>query len=116
MTVLRNEVGRTRALVVGRRINMRKIEYRNVLKPSVEYLEHCGRLMIDSSEMAEFLGVSQSVMTQLASTDRVPAPCRLGLGKCFRWSVLELLEWVDAGCPRRREWIKIRGRSGRYYS
>ncbi len=56
---------------------MRKIEYRNVLKPSVEYLEHCGRLMIDSSEMAEFLGVSQSVMTQLASTDRVPA--RVGL-------------------------------------
>lgn len=94
---------------------MRKIEYRHILKPSVEYLERCGRLMLDSSDMAEFLGVSQSVMTQLASTDRVPGPCRLGLGTCFRWSVLELLEWVEAGCPRRQVWSKQRSRSGRYY-
>jgi predicted DNA-binding transcriptional regulator AlpA len=94
---------------------MRKIEYRNILKPSVDYLGRCGCLMIDSSEMAEFLGVSQKVMTQLASTDRVPGPCRLGLGTCFRWSVLELLEWVEADCPRRQEWIKQRGQSGRNY-
>ena len=95
---------------------MRKIEYRHVLKPSVEYLERCGRLMLDSGEMAEFLGISQNVLTQLASTDRIPGPCRLGLGACLRWSVLELLEWVEAGCPRRHVWIKLRGRSGRYYS
>lgn len=95
---------------------MRKIEYRHVLKPSVEYLEQCGRLMLDSSEMAEFLGISQKVLTQLASTDRIPGPCRLGLGASLRWSVLELLEWVEAGCPRRNDWIKLRGRSGRYYS
>lgn len=95
---------------------MRNVEYRHVLKPSVEYLERCGRLILDSGQMAEFLGVSQKVMTQLSSTDRVPGPCRLGLGTCFRWSVLELLEWVEAGCPRRHDWIKQRGRSGRYYS
>lgn len=95
---------------------MRKIEHRHILKPSVEYLEGCGRLMLDSSEMAEFLGVSQKAMMQLASTDRVPGPCRLGFRTCFRWSVLELLEWVEADCPRRRDWIKLRGRSGRYYS
>ncbi len=49
--------------------------------------------MLDSNDMAEFLGVSQKVFTQLASTDRVPGPCRLGHGTCLRWSVLELLEW-----------------------
>ncbi len=38
------------------------IEYRHVLKPSVEYLEQCGRLMLDSSDMAEFLGISQKVV------------------------------------------------------
>lgn len=95
---------------------MRKIEYRHVLKPSVEYLEKCGRLMLDSSDMTEFLGISQKAITQLASTDRIPSPCRLGLGTCLRWSALELLEWVEAGCPRRHDWIKQRGRSGRYYS
>lgn len=71
--------------------------------------------MIDSKDMAKFLGVSQIVMDQLISTDRVPGQCRLGLGTCLRWSVLELLEWVEAGCPRRRKWIEMRGRSGRYY-
>lgn len=95
---------------------MRKIEYRHVLNPSVEYLEQCGRLMLDSSDMSEFLGISQKAITQLASTDRIPGPCRLGLGTCMRWSVLELLEWIEAGCPRRHDWIKLRGRSGRYYS
>lgn len=87
----------------------------NTLRPSIEYLEQSGRLMLDSSEMAAFLGVSEKAMTQLASTDRVPGPCRLGLGTGLRWSVLELLEWIEAGCPRRDTWIKLRGRSGRYY-
>jgi hypothetical protein len=95
---------------------MRKIEYRHVLKPSIEFLEGCGKLMLDSGDMAEFLGVPQKVMTQLAYTDRVPCPCRLGLGTCFRWGVMELLEWVEAGCPRRDKWIEIRGSSGRYYT
>lgn len=95
---------------------MRRIEYRHVLNPSIEFLEQCGCLMVDSDDMAVFLGVSKRVMTQLASTDRVPCPCRLGFGKCFRWSVLELLEWVEAGCPRRRKWIELRGRSGRYFT
>lgn len=72
--------------------------------------------MLDSSEMAAFLGVSQKAMTQLASTDRVPGPCRLGFGTCMRWSILELLEWVEANCPRREDWIKQRGRSGGHYS
>jgi len=65
---------------------MRKIDYRHVLKPSVEYLEQCGRLMLDSSEVGEFLGVTQKVLTQLATTDRVPGPFRLGLGAYMRWS------------------------------
>jgi predicted DNA-binding transcriptional regulator AlpA len=95
---------------------MRIIEYRNILKPSVEFLERSGKLMLDSHQMAEFLGVPQRVMVRLASTNRVPGPCRLGLGMCFRWGVLELLEWVEAGCPRRERWIEMRGSSGRYYT
>lgn len=37
---------------------MRQIEYKNVLKPSVEFLERCGILMLDTQAMAEFLGLS----------------------------------------------------------
>lgn len=71
---------------------MRKIEYRHFLNPSVEYLKKRARLMLDSNEIAEFLGLSQKVLMQLASTDRIPGPCHLGLGACLRWRVLELLE------------------------
>jgi hypothetical protein len=91
---------------------VRTIEYKNILKPSVEYLEHCGALMLDSSGMAEFLSVSPKVVSQLVGADRIPLPCHLGFGKTPRWSVLELLEWVEADCPRRTEWLKIRGSSG----
>ncbi len=91
---------------------MRTVEYKHVLKPSVEYLERCGRLMLDTAGMAEFLDVPAKVMAQLGHTDRIPQPFRLGLGRCQRWSVLELLEWVEAGCPRRMKWVEIRGSCG----
>jgi hypothetical protein len=91
---------------------VRPIEYKNILKPSIEYLEHCGTLMLDTLGMAKFLGVPAKKMAQLVYTDRIPLPCRLGFGKCRRWSVLEMLEWVEAGCPRRGKWIEIRGSSG----
>jgi hypothetical protein len=95
---------------------VRRIKHSYVLKPSVEFLEKCGHLMLDSRGMAEFLGVPYKVMSHLAYTDRIPRPCRLGLGSCFRWNVLELLEWVEAGCPRLRQWNEIRGSSGRDYT
>jgi predicted DNA-binding transcriptional regulator AlpA len=69
--------------------------------PSIEYLARCGTLMLDTKGVAEFLGVSRKQAARLADTGRIPRPCRLGLGSCFRWSVLRLLEWVEAGCPRR---------------
>ena len=91
---------------------MRTIQYKHVLEPSIEYLESCGSLMLDTAGMAEFLGVTNKTLAQLVYTDRIPLPCRLGLGKCQRWSVLELLEWVGSGCPRRGKWIELRGSSG----
>ncbi|NLE57163.1 MAG: hypothetical protein GX616_02295 [Planctomycetes bacterium] len=92
----------------------RRREYAFVLKPSVDYLAGCGCLLISPKGMAEFLGVPVSTVHPLASTDRIPVPLRLGFGHSPRWSVLELLEWVSAGCPRRGEWIKHRGWSGSF--
>jgi predicted DNA-binding transcriptional regulator AlpA len=87
-------------------------EYKHILKPSVEYLEQCGKLLLDSHDMAAFLGVPLGKVQQLIYSDRIPLPVRLGLGKSYRWSILELLEWVVAGCPKRTQWIKERGWSG----
>ena len=93
---------------------MRTVKYVNVLKPSVEYLERQGRLLLDGEEMADFLGVERKTVQQLVYTDRIPLPVSLGLGKCLRWSVIELLEWVEAGCPGRGAWIAAQGQSGWY--
>ncbi len=83
-----------------------------ILKPSVDYLAGCGCLLINPKRMAEFLGIPVAKVHPLASTDRIPVPLRLGFGHSPRWSVLELLEWVAAGCPRRVAWIERIGWSG----
>jgi len=93
---------------------VRHIEYAHILKPDVDYLRNSGTLFLNSKQMAEFLKIPRPVLTQLVYTDRTPLPVKLGLGTCFRWSVLELAEWVEAGCPRRGEWIKMHGFSGCY--
>ena len=90
----------------------RPIEYTVILKPSVEALVRSGKLLIDAKDMGNFLGVPATKVRQLAYTDRIPLPMRLGLGKVVRWSVLELLDWVGAGCPRRGQWIEMHGSSG----
>lgn len=93
---------------------MRHVNYVNILNPSVKVLQQQGQLLIGSEQMSAFLGVERSKLQQLVYTDRIPLPVKLGLGKCHRWSVIELLEWVEAGCPRRTEWIAARGQSGWY--
>lgn len=73
-------------------------EHRHILKPSVAYLETCGCLLLDIEGMAKFLGIPAKAVQQMAWTTRSPLPFRLG--GTLRWSVIRLLEWVEAGCPR----------------
>lgn len=86
--------------------------YKVILKPSVNAIVRCGKLLIGTTDMAEFLGVSITKVQQLVFTDRIPLPVRVGWGKLHRWNVLELLDWVQAGCPRRGPWIEMHGWSG----
>jgi hypothetical protein len=58
--------------------------------------------------MAEFLELPVLAVRSLVYTDRIPGPMQLGLGKTYRWNVLELLDWVEARCPRRGQWIAMR--------
>lgn len=71
---------------------MRPIEYTNIIRPSVANLELCDSLMVDARGLAAFLGIPLKKLPQLLCTDRLPLPCRLGLGRCRRWNVVELLE------------------------
>ena len=97
------ECDESKQIQAKRKVKVRPIEYVNIIRPSVDCLEQGKSLMVDVRGLAAFLGIPPTKLPQLLCTDRLPLPRRLGLGKCRRWSVLELLEWVEAGCPRRTE-------------
>ena len=88
--------------------------FRYILKPSIDQLEQQPCLLLTTKDMAQFLGVSPAKIQQFIYNDRIPLPVNLGIGKCPRWSKIELLEWIESGCPRRTDWIAARGQSGWY--
>jgi predicted DNA-binding transcriptional regulator AlpA len=65
-------------------------------------------LAVDNAGAAKMLGISESHLYALKRTARLgPTPIRLG--RCCRYRVSELVEWVNAGCPARARWQAMRG-------
>jgi predicted DNA-binding transcriptional regulator AlpA len=65
-------------------------------------------LTVDNAGAAKLLGISESHLYALKRTARLgPTPIRLG--RCCRYRVSELVEWVNAGCPARARWQAMRG-------
>lgn len=62
-------------------------------------------LLIDKKIMAQLLNVSSRTLSRLDDLQAIPAPIRLGsAGSMVRWRLAEILAWMDAGCPLRRNW------------
>ena len=59
--------------------------------------------LLTVGQVADFLGVSVRQVWNLRSQGLLPEPVRLG--RSSRWRRVELMAWVDAGCPTRAEWI-----------
>lgn len=60
-------------------------------------------VLLAARQAAALCGVSVATWHRMTAAGRCPAPLRLSPG-CVRWRRPELLEWVEAGCPGRREW------------
>jgi predicted DNA-binding transcriptional regulator AlpA len=86
--------------------------YKHDIRPNITFLQECGKLLLDTKDLAQFLQLPLPIVQRLVSSNRIPLPLHLGLGKLARWSVFELLEWTEAGCPIRSRWIELRGTSG----
>jgi predicted DNA-binding transcriptional regulator AlpA len=56
-----------------------------------------GNLLINLSEVARLLEVSQRKVWALLSSGRMPQPIRIG--RCVRWRIDEIRNWEAAGCP-----------------
>jgi predicted DNA-binding transcriptional regulator AlpA len=60
-----------------------------------------------AADAARLLGISRSQFFKMHSAGKVPMPVYLTL-RCPRWRRAELLNWLDAGCPDRLTWTKLR--------
>ncbi len=63
-------------------------------------------LLVDVAGLADLLKVSERQVARLDSGGKLPAP--LALGRCKRWSLREIEDWLQAGAPDRRRWIAMR--------
>jgi excisionase family DNA binding protein len=64
------------------------------------------KLLLSAGEAAGLLSVSRSHFLGLHSAGKIPLPRRLG--GSVRWSTRELAEWIDAGCPARDQWERVK--------
>jgi predicted DNA-binding transcriptional regulator AlpA len=59
---------------------------------------------IDAEGVAELLGVSAKTVRRLNDGGKLPPPLSIDVGG-VRWSRNVILDWIDAGCPDRLEWM-----------
>lgn len=64
--------------------------------------------LVDAKEAGRLLGISRSQFLAIDKSGRLgPESVNLGYGskrQCRRWSVKELHQWTEHGCPGRQEW------------
>lgn len=65
------------------------------------------RLALTAKDAATLCGISRAQWWKLHSAGKTPAPVRLGT-KAPRWRRAELVAWLDAGCPNRLTWERMR--------
>ena len=65
-------------------------------------------LALSAEGSGTMFGVSRAQWWKLHSSGRIPQPVGLG-SKAPRWRVDELRAWLDAGCPDRQTWQRMRG-------
>jgi predicted DNA-binding transcriptional regulator AlpA len=54
-------------------------------------------LLIDGDKYAQLMSVSPRTIRRLADAGHGPKPVRVG--RCLRWRLDEVADWLAAGCP-----------------
>jgi predicted DNA-binding transcriptional regulator AlpA len=65
------------------------------------------RLALTAKDAAALVGVSRAQWWKLHSAGKTPLPVYLG-SKAPRWRFEELRAWLNAGCPDRQTWQRLR--------
>ncbi len=61
--------------------------------------------LIDAVTLAEKLNVHEVTIRRWQRSGKIPAPVRLG--RAVKWRLMEVEEWIAAGCPPRAKWETI---------
>ena len=61
-------------------------------------------LLLSTTHAAELIGCSKQALRNWHLFGRVPVPTKIG--NRLYWKRAELVEWIEAGCPKREEWKK----------
>lgn len=59
-------------------------------------------LLLGARDACRLCGTSLRTWRSWDSAGKVPRPVRIG--RMVFWRRVELLAWIEAGCPRRHEW------------
>lgn len=62
-------------------------------------------LLIPDTEAATLAGVSRATWHRLRAAGKLPPAVRLG--RAVRWNRVELIAWIEAGCPDARAWAAM---------
>ena len=62
--------------------------------------------LVDLAGVAAMLGIGERTARRLDTTGRLPRP--LKVGKCKRWRIEELRDWLQAGAPPRQRWEQMK--------
>ena len=65
-------------------------------------------LLLDATGASKLLSVGRSLFYQMHATGRL-GPLSVAFGRKRLWSRLELQLWVEAACPPRDQWLRLRG-------
>jgi len=68
--------------------------------------EDSTKILISAKETAKRLSISLGFFYSLHNAGKVPLPRKLG--RRTLWSVQELKDWIDAGCPTRVKWQELK--------
>lgn len=64
------------------------------------------KLAIKDVDVSRMLGISRASVWKRHASGRLPLPVRIG--RSVRWRAEEIRAWLNAGCPERTAWEKMR--------
>ena len=62
--------------------------------------------LIGIKGLAVLLNVSETSIRRLDRTGKIPLVLKIGRSK--KWSISEVREWLEEGCPTRQIWLNVK--------